>query len=169
MVVSTKRKNSLKSKSNSKTRKQFKKFRKSGMKTKKMRGGGKGFKVFKGKVSDFFRKSSSKKDVVSSTPVKSSVLKASVDNDIARILGKRPTLVKSSVAPKTETIEEMLKRIGVKSNSNPKNNPNQFMAKRLVKEAELAESTKLTPEQRKAMEEQEEQQRQYLLPDLRPK
>ena len=41
MAVSTKRKNSLKSKSNSKTRKQFKKFRKNGMGTQKMmRGGG---------------------------------------------------------------------------------------------------------------------------------
>ena len=39
MAVSTKRKNSLKSKSNSKTRKQFKKFRKNDMRTKKIRGG----------------------------------------------------------------------------------------------------------------------------------
>ena len=39
MAVSTKRKNSLKSKSNSKTRKQFKKFRKSRKNVIKMRGG----------------------------------------------------------------------------------------------------------------------------------
>ena len=39
MAVSTKRKNSLKSKSNSKTRKQFKKFRKSRKNVRKMKGG----------------------------------------------------------------------------------------------------------------------------------
>jgi len=162
MVVSTKRKNSLKSKSNSKTRKQFKKFRKSGMKTKKMRGGvgGKGLKGFKNKVSGLFRKSSSKKGVVSSTPVKSSVaqvpIKSTTDNDIKRILGNRPT------TRKTETIGDMLKRIGVKSNSNPKNNPNPFMAKRLAKEAALAKSRQLTPEELKVMEEQEEQQMRYI-------
>ena len=40
MAVSTKRKNSLKSKSNSKTRKQFKKFRKTKKNVRKMKGGG---------------------------------------------------------------------------------------------------------------------------------
>ena len=49
MAVSTKRKNSLKSKSNSKTRKQFKKFRKTKKNVRKMRGGGDGdIEIFKG-------------------------------------------------------------------------------------------------------------------------
>ena len=48
MAVSTKRKNSLKSKSNSKTRKQFKKFRKTKKNVRKMKGGDGDLKIFNG-------------------------------------------------------------------------------------------------------------------------
>jgi len=58
MAVSTKRKNSLKSKSNSKTRKQFKKFRKTDMITKKIRGGGGGdnMKVNNNNILDYINR-----------------------------------------------------------------------------------------------------------------
>ena len=52
MAVSTKRKNSLKSKSNSKTRKQFKKFRKTKKNVRKMKGGDGDLKIFNGHTDD---------------------------------------------------------------------------------------------------------------------
>ena len=51
MAVSTKRKNRLKSKSNSKTRKQFKKFRKTKKNMRKMKGGDGDLKIFNGHTS----------------------------------------------------------------------------------------------------------------------